>query len=214
MPPVIGVDFDNTIAGYDELLCRLAVERGLLRLEPGAPRPGKKSVRDAVRRLPDGEVEWQKLQAVLYGPRMGEAVPFTGVEGFFRRCRARGARVFVISHKTEHAGHDETRTSLPGAARAWLRWRGFLRADDMGLSEDRVFFEPTRAGKIERARACGCTHFVDDLEETFLEPAFPRGVARLLFNPHGEPVHRDLAGPDFRAFADWPSIEEYFFGAR
>jgi hypothetical protein len=206
MDRVIGVDFDNTIVGYDDLLHRLAAERGLI--EAGA-RKSKKSIRDCIRLLPDGEVEWQKLQAVMYGPRMGEAVLIEGVASFFRRCRATGAKVFIVSHKTQYAGYDETRTPLPAAALAWLRARGFFEAGGLGLSEERAYFEPTRAAKLDRVRALGCTHFIDDLEETFLEPTFPNGVVRALFNPHREPV----SARNVRNFSDWRSIEEDVFGA-
>jgi hypothetical protein len=43
-----------------------------------------------------------------------------------------------------------------------------------------VYFEGTRTEKIARIVALGCTHFIDDLEEVFDDPAFPSGVERLL----------------------------------
>jgi FMN phosphatase YigB (HAD superfamily) len=200
MRMVIGVDFDNTIAGYDALLARLALEKGLI-----GPRTaqGKKAIRDRVRLLPEGEIEWQRLQGAMYGPRMGEAVLIDGVASFFRRCRALGWKLFVVSHKTEYAGYDETRTSLPAVARGWLRAHGFFQPSGLGLDETDVFFEPTRAAKLARIGSLRCTHFIDDLEETFLEPAFPAGVTRILFNPHRETVTARA-----EVFTSWPSIEE------
>ena len=43
----------------------------------------------------------------------------------------------------------------------------------------------------ERIRALGCTHFIDDLEEVFLEPSFPSDVHKILFVSWSA-VHDDL----------------------
>jgi hypothetical protein len=177
----IGVDLDNTIVSYDEVLSRVARERGLV--GPGIGR-SKKAIRDAIRRLPDGEIHWQKLQAVIYGPRMAEARLIDGVADFFRSCRRRSVQLYVVSHKTEFANYDTTRTNLRSAAMDWLEQQGFFDPQGMGLNRGRVYFESTRSEKIERIKDLGCTHFIDDLEETFLEDGFPPEVAKILFDPH------------------------------
>lgn len=56
----IGIDFDNTIAGYDALFARIGTEAGWL--EPGF-QGRKKAVRDRVRLLPNGEWSWMTIQA-------------------------------------------------------------------------------------------------------------------------------------------------------
>src|SRR6266699_6781430 len=100
----IGIDFDNTLVGYDEVMYRLASERGLV--GAGGDRT-KRAVRDRVRQLPDGEIEWQKLQALAYGPLMGDARLLDGADEFIRRCRRAGMAVFIVSHKTAYATYDE-----------------------------------------------------------------------------------------------------------
>ncbi len=62
----IGIDFDNTIVTYDDLMYSLAMEMGLIN---PAVRKSKKLIRDNIRELPDGEIEWQKLQGLVYGPK-------------------------------------------------------------------------------------------------------------------------------------------------
>lgn len=174
----IGLDFDNTLVSYDALLARLAEEfHGLGGL------PGKKAIRDAVRLTAEGDLAWQRLQGLIYGPRMAEAALVDGAAAFLDLCRRRGVRVFVVSHKTEFAGFDPTRTPLRDAARAWMRAQGLF--ERFGLAEADVFFESTRADKVARIRELGVPVFVDDLEEVFLEPGFPAGVRRLLFHPEG-----------------------------
>ena len=184
---IIGVDFDNTIINHDEAFARLARERG------HDPPPGKKAIRDQIRQLPDGDIEWQKLQGMAYGPRMAEATLMDGVTDFFAACRKRDIPVHVISHKTEFAGYDDTHTNLRHAASAWLR------AHDL----PDAYFGGTRAEKIAAIKQLGCSMFVDDLEETFLEPDFPADTEKILFAPRGHgPV------PGAHISQSWQEITE------
>ena len=104
---VIGNDLDNTLATYDELLHRLAVERGIIK---PSVETSKKAVRDTIRALPEGEVEWQKLQGLMYGPRMREASLSPDIKVFLQLCREQDAKIRIISHKTEFANYDDTQT--------------------------------------------------------------------------------------------------------
>jgi len=176
--PIIGIDLDNTLAIYDELLQRLALER---RLITSTAHTSKKAVRDSIRNLPDGETEWQKLQGLMYGPRMGEACLNPDAKAFLILCRRNGAKIFIISHKTEFANYDDTQTNLRQAAMEWMSDKGFFDPTDLGLSRDDVTFVGTRQEKVERIEQLGCTHFIDDLEEVFQETSFPAQVQKILF---------------------------------
>jgi thiamine kinase-like enzyme/FMN phosphatase YigB (HAD superfamily) len=200
---VIGVDFDNTLVSYDDLLDRLARERGFL---TGNATRGKKSIRDLIRQLPNGEIEWQKLQGVMYGPRLDEAQLIPGAREFFRACQQRGIRAVIISHKTEYAGYDDTHTNLRQAALAWMEKNGVFSHDGFGLRREDVYFAATRAEKINAIQQLGCTLFVDDLEETLLDPTFPTNVEKILFAPHG---HSAL--PGVRVFHSCDEIREHVF---
>ena len=203
---VIGVDFDNTLVGYDELMTTIATQRGLI---PLAPVEGKKGLRDKIRQLPDGETEWQKLQAIAYGVKMGEARLISAVQPFFQLCKLHKVSVYITSHKTQYANLDETGTDLRAAAIEWMSRNRFFEPDGMGLSQDQVYFESTQREKIERIRRLRCTHFIDDLEETFLEDSFPLDVEKILFSQDGS--HSSL--PGVRAFIKWEEITDYFFHA-
>ena len=180
-PWVIGIDFDNTLSIYDELVHHLALERGLI--DPQVDK-SKKVIRDTVRGLPDGETEWQKLQGLAYGPRMDEATLSEGVPLFFKTCRRHDAELRIISHKTEFAEHDETRTNLRQAALNWMTKHDFFDPAGLGLSRRDVFFAGTREEKLDLIQRLGCTHFIDDLEEVFQEEHFPPEVCKILFDPH------------------------------
>lgn len=200
-----GVDFDNTIVTYDELLARIARERGLFDDETFA---SKRSIRDRIRLLPDGEIEWQKCQALLYGSRIREARLIEGVRPFFRLCRDRGVKTYIISHKTEYSRYDPTGTNLRQAALAWMTRNQFFDADGLCLTPEQVLFAETRQEKIARIKELGCSDFIDDLEETFLEPTFPAGVTRLLY----EPGRKTAPPAGVTLMKSWQEISDYFFG--
>lgn len=203
-PRVIGVDFDNTIVSYDDVMHAEATAR---RLIPPGMRKSKQHIRDTIRQLRDGEVQWQQLQAVVYGPRMDEACLMDGAGDFFECCRRHGVRVVIVSHKSERYALDGTGTNFRRAAMDWMDRHGFFDASGFGLSRDAVRFEATRREKIQQIRALGCTHFIDDLSELFLEENFPDGVEKILFAPHGVVV--PLAG--VRAVSSWKEITDYVF---
>lgn len=205
MQPIIGIDLDNTIVCYDTLVHDIAVERGLI--GPSFPR-NKKAIRDHVRTKPDGEMSWQRLQAVMYGTAMERAEAYDGVLCFITRCRERGIRVVIVSHKTKHASASKENIDLREAARLWLRKNGFFSAPALLSEEHDVHFEQTRSDKIRRIGSIGCTHFIDDLEELFLEPSFPPGVKKILFAPHGE----GSESPDIVTVSQWTRIEDVVFG--
>jgi len=178
----IGIDFDNTLIGYDDVFLAAARERDLLRSKFVG---NKQAVRDAIRLLPDGELAWQQLQGHVYGKGIGGAVMFEGVDGFLRRCRAAGHGGFVVSHKTEYGHHDPDRVNLREAARGWVESRGFFAPDIYAIPRENVFFETSRAQKLRRIAALKCAYFIDDLEEVLTDPDFPPGVNRLLFGAGG-----------------------------
>ncbi len=198
---VLGVDFDNTIVHYDELFHSVAVERGLI--PPSVP-ARKNEVRDHLRQQ-GRERDWTELQGHVYGPHMAGAQPFPGVLEFFTHAVRRRLPIHIISHKTRTAvigGFD-----LQQTAREWLMAQGFFDPHRIGLSPEHVHFGETRQEKIRCIRETGCTHFVDDLEDTFLETAFPHHVVQILFGHHESPHHLPAVVP----LADWSQISRYVF---
>jgi len=201
---VLGVDFDNTIVRYDDLFHRIAVERKLI--SPALP-ARKNAIRDFLRQQ-DRERDWTELQGYVYGPRMAEAQAFPGVLEFFARCVRRKLPVYIISHKT-HTAVLGPAYDLQKTAREWLMAQGFFDPGRIGLSPEHVRFGETRQEKIRLIREAGCTHFIDDLEETFLDAAFPRDVAKILFGHHQAPASLPAANP----LGDWLQVSNYVFNA-
>ncbi len=204
---LIGLDFDNTIAGYDAVFSSAAVRDGLL--APGEAAT-KLDVRARLRERPGGETDWMRLQGRVYGAYMGDAVLIDGVADFFTACRKAGAEVRIVSHKTEFGHFDSDRVNLRDAAMDWMAAKRFFDADGFGLAPEHVSFAATREAKARRIAEIGCTHFVDDLVEVFDEPNFPTATLRYLYHPGADPAP---AGP-FTAFSDWRALGDELFGPR
>ena len=178
----IGIDFDNTIVSYDHVFAAEAKNRGLI---PENFSGAKIQIRDQIRTLEDGEIKWQELQGRVYGAGMPQAEMIAGVETFLKECRARNYDVFIVSHKTRYGHHDPERVDLRQAARTWMDRHGFFNKTGFGLQPENLFFETTRTDKVARIKDLGCTLFIDDLFEVFVEEDFPDEVERYLFQPSG-----------------------------
>jgi len=174
----IGIDFDNTIVGYDDVFVDLARRAGLV---DDSFRGGKQALRDTLRAREGGEEAWQLLQGRVYGAGMPAAKLIDGVDAFLRRCRSSGENVFIISHKTEYGHGDPERINLRQAALAWMASRGFFADSGYGLRRENIFFDATREEKLARITALQCDVFIDDLDEVLSAPSFPAGVRRILF---------------------------------
>ncbi len=199
----VGIDFDNTIASYDELMHESAVSWGLI---DRAGRGDKKGIRDQLRQLPGGENHWRRLQTFAYGEGMPRARPMEGVRDFLRFCRAHGIPVWIVSHKTEYNNFGPPVVNLRQAALDWLDEQGFFDEATTGLGPERVFFESTLEEKVARISKLNLSHFIDDLEETFLERGFPEEVGKIHYVPHGEPSI--IAGALHAT--SWPDILAHF----
>jgi hypothetical protein len=204
LPFVIGIDLDNTLVCYDRLFHLAAREEGLI--EPSVP-GNKEQIKQAIRLLPDGERLWTRLQVIVYGPRIQAATLFDGADVFLRHCAGFRIPLKIVSHKTRFALLDGRRVDLRQSALELLEAKGLF--SDFGLSRDDVFFECTRAEKIQRIGALGCTHFIDDLAQVFTRDDFPPETRKLLFAPHGAPLGGSGAPP--LTFASWRELERYFF---
>ena len=206
----IGVDFDNTIACYDTIFHRVAVERGLV---PAHFEVSKNTVRDYLRSV-GREDAWTEMQGYVYGARMAEVQAYPGALQCLAAWNRAGIPVFIISHKTRFPYQGEL-YDLQQAAWEWLEQLGALRDScragvspaekTTDLPRERIFFELSKEAKLARIDMTACTHFIDDLPEFLAAPAFPGQVERILFDPHD--VHADEQR--FRRVRSWQELERY-----
>lgn len=192
----IGLDLDNTLIDYDSLFVEVARQR---RLVPQEFRGTKREVRDVIRLAHEsGELDWQSLQSFVYGSGIVGARLAAGAREFITAARARRVELAIVSHKTRFAARGSDSVDLREAARRWLHEEAIIGND--AIPESNLFFEDTRDDKIARIVSWTCTHFIDDLEEVFSDPAFPKHVSQLLLSAH--PVQRASRWQVYTSFHD------------
>ncbi|MCE2949601.1 MAG: HAD family hydrolase [bacterium] len=199
----IGLDFDNTIVSYDALFHRVALDQGEI---PASLPANKVAVRDHLRKA-GREPVWTEMQGTVYGARMDEAAAYPGVVDCLRWLRSRGIPVAIMSHKTRHPFLGPA-YDLHAAAVAWIAHH-LVDADGPLVDPAHVHFEVTKEGKLDRVGEWGATHFVDDLPEILLHPAFPRDAQPLLFDRDGHHAALDA----LPAVSSWAALQQYLEAA-
>lgn len=178
----IGIDLDNTLVCYDALFHQLACEYGLI---PSSVPPLKQLVREYIQQHSD-DVAWQRLQALAYDARMGEAFLFPRALNVLQHWKEQGHQLVIVSHKTRSSVYAP-KGNLHTAAIRFLEAAGVLEC----IGRDRIHFLPDRAEKVATIRRLGCGFFVDDLPEVFTDTGFPPLVHKVLLSaqaitaPHG-----------------------------
>ncbi len=203
MRKIIGVDLDNTIINYDDLFLNLARQ---LKFISSRSILGKKAIRDQIRSQKNGEEKWQELQKIIYTELVGRAKLFEGVRKFFKKCRQNNFRIFIVSHKTNYIYHKSQKYDICELALNWLTMHKFFE-NPAHFSSRHVFFEASREMKSKRIKILQCTHFIDDLEETFANANFPDNVIKMLMDHHNH--YKKVKG--IRIFHHWKEINDYFF---
>ena len=99
MKKIIGCDFDNTIVKYGDVFYKYALKERLI--DDRTPKD-KQSIRDLIRKKPNGNDLWTILQGSVYGEHMDEAKMAIGLEDFLNLCQVQNLKVCIISHKTKY----------------------------------------------------------------------------------------------------------------
>jgi hypothetical protein len=200
----IGIDFDNTIAKYDGVFHRAAIERGLI---PHDLPPSKNSVRDYLNGSGRKD-DFTELQGYVYGSRMDLVSLYSGIAEFLAAARSDGHELFVVSHKTRYPILGP-RYDMHAAAQNFLAAQGLIGAN--GVSAESVFFCEGKDEKVARINELGLSVFVDDLPEILTMPAFPASVRALLFDPDGYHLEARHTRPIER-HDSWASIRAALLG--
>lgn len=198
----IGIDFDNTIACYDGVFHKAALERGLIPADLGS---SKNAVRDFLNGSGRKD-DFTELQGYVYGARMDLVSPYDGFDAFVKAANAAGHELFIISHKTKTPMMGPA-YDMHQAARGFLEARGFIGIE--GVRRENAFFELTKEEKVARAASLGVEAFIDDLPEILSMAGFPAGMRGILFDPDG---HHAALGR-FERHASWAQIQSALLGA-
>ncbi len=202
----IGLDFDNTIANYDQAFPNVAKILGYQNKATN-----KRDLKVELIASDEGETAWQKVQGLTYGKYIDQASLYPGVLEFVVRAKARNCEVFVISHKTEFGHFDEANTSLRDAATAWMISKRIVGQGAAQVNEAHIFYASTRDEKIAKIKELSLDVFIDDLSEVLTDSSFSAKTKKILFRPDSDrEANLDSA---ILTSQSWREIGDKLFGS-
>jgi len=201
----IGIDFDNTLANYERVFSKAAIDLDVISSDW---KGGKKELRDHIRTLDNGETIWQKLQGKVYGKFMKDAELYPGVSEFLWKCKLSKTEVFIVSHKTIFGHFDEEKINLRSVASDWMQAQGFFRDSEYSIKNENVFFAETRSEKIQKINSLNLDFFIDDLIEVFVEDEFNLHTKKILFS---NSIHHEYSNFDGVVLQSWRKILGHIF---
>ena len=198
----IGIDFDNTIANYDNAFKSVAIENKLVPKEwHGTKSSLKKKIIEK-----HSIIEWQKLQGQVYGRFINKAKLFNGLKRFLVRCSIEKHEVYIISHKTQYGHFDSMNINLRSAALNWMKNQQFFNKDFINIDAKKIFFLNTQKKKINKIKNLNLDLMIDDLPEIF-ENKITKNITTILFRNKSNKT----CIVDFK-FKSWWEIENFALG--
>ena len=201
---IIGLDLDNTLVSYEAAF--LAASKSFKESLPSTLKT-KNQIRDFIRKLPNGEHSWQKLQGLTYGNYvLSHASLYPGVKRFLWRCKQRGYRVKIVSHKTKYGHYDIKNIPLRQVALDFLSEQGLLNSENPLIQD--VVFMSTREEKVECIRGQYFDWFVDDLPSVINDLNGVSGLNTILFDSIIKQTDNVLVDTESTVVAsDWQQID-------
>jgi len=196
---LIGLDFDNTIVSYDMLFHKVATEQNVI--PPSTP-INKIAVRNHLRNIGKEDI-WTEMQGYVYGVRMQEAEPYTGVLDFIVRAKKNGHRLCIISHKTKFPFLGP-KYDLHLSAIKWIETHLLSGEGEALFLKSDYFFEITKDEKVKQIKDCGCDLYIDDLPEILMNDSFPQNTVKYLFDP--EKNYSSNEFPQLKLAFSWDQI--------
>ena len=113
---IIGIDFDNTIIDYTNIIKFIIKDR---KLKIKKKNPNKDDLKNYIV-LNYGEKEWTKLQGQMYGYYIKYAKPTKGLTNFLKKINNKNFQIYIISHKTKFPILGK-KINLHNAAKQWCK---------------------------------------------------------------------------------------------
>lgn len=202
----IGIDFDNTIASYEQIFYEIAQDANTNIKLSNIGVSYKTQLKTALSKRNNGDKEWQRIQGYVYGLGMPAAHIMYGFFDFILNCKINNWVVYIVSHKSQYGHFDKSFTQLRLAALDWMKNNNFFNDDDPLISKNNIFFLDTQDLKIKKIQELNLDLFIDDLLEVFQNPLFPRKTLKFLLTRETKKCTNDV-----QVFSSWNDISKYFF---
>ena len=176
VPKRFGFDLDNTLIDYSVAVQMYCLNEGLIECKT------LDSLRTLLRRSDTTGRLWQLAQGWLYTDGLSYAKTEKGAVELCEFLRSSNFELLIVSHKTTHTPDFCGQKPLREIATNWINSSELA---DYFLGNEQIYYEATRASKVERIQKLKFNYFVDDLVEVFREPAYPKAVTSFLLSETG-----------------------------
>ena len=176
VPKRFGFDLDNTLINYSVAVQKYCSSEGLDECKT------IDSLRTLLRRSDTTGRLWQLAQGWLYTDGLSYAKAEQGAVELCEFLRSSNFELLIVSHKTTHTPDFCGQKPLREIAAKWINSSELA---DYFLGNEQIYYEATRALKVERIQKLKFNYFVDDLVEVFQEPAYPKAVTSFLLSETG-----------------------------
>lgn len=176
VPKRFGFDLDNTLIDYSNAVQEYCLNEGLNECKT------LDSLRTLLRRSDTSGRLWQLAQGWLYTDGLSYARAGQGAVELCEFLKNSNMELIIVSHKTTHTPDFCGQKPLREIATKWINSSELA---DYFLGNEQIYYEATRASKVERIQKLEFNYFVDDLIEVFQEPAYPKAVTSFLLSETG-----------------------------
>ena len=176
VPKRFGFDLDNTLIDYSVAVQKYCSNEGLDECKT------INNLRTLLRRSDTTGRLWQLAQGWLYTDGLSYARAGQGAVELCEFLRSSNFELLIVSHKTTHTPDFCGQKPLRKIATKWINSSELA---DYFLGNEQIYYEATRASKVERIQKLKLNYFVDDLVEVFQEPAYPKNVTSFLLSETG-----------------------------
>jgi hypothetical protein len=164
---------DNTLIDYSNAVQEYCLNEGLNECKT------LDSLRTLLRRSDTSGRLWQLAQGWLYTDGLSYARAGQGAVELCEFLKNSNMELIIVSHKTTHTPDFCGQKPLREIATKWINSSELA---DYFLGNEQIYYEATRASKVERIQKLEFNYFVDDLIEVFQEPAYPKAVTSFLLS--------------------------------
>ena len=176
LPKRFGFDLDNTLIDYSVAVQKYCSNEGLDECKT------INNLRTLLRRSDTTGRLWQLAQGWLYTYGLSFARAGQGAVELCEFLKKSDLELMIVSHKTTHTPDFCGQKPLREIATKWINGSELA---DYFLGNEQIYYEATRASKVERIQKLEFNYFVDDLVEVFQEPAYPKAVTSFLLSETG-----------------------------
>lgn len=197
----IGIDFDNTIANYEQ--CFNFLTRKYFYSKKKEIIETKNSIKKKILNLKDGKYLWMKMQGQAYGKYIDKALVMNDFLKFLLITKNRKHTIVIVSHKTKFGHYDKKKILLRKSATRWMIKNKIINSNYSNINKGSIFYADTRENKINIINKLQCDYFIDDLFSVLNDKKFSQKTNKILFGKQKK--------NKFLTFENWNEIINFFY---